>query len=292
MSMQAVSPHPPKAVDNPYMPHMARIVRIHRMVPDNYLFQVRFADDAVVQKWDHRPGQFVELSVIGTGEAPISISSSPTRKGILEFCIRRAGRVTSALYKLPTNALVGIRGPYGNGFPVEEMAGHDLLIIAGGLGSIVMQALAWVKAGWDADRIVTGIENMSARNRTYFLVDTLEYLQKGGRIGGASALIGTVLQIKPILTIRNGLVQPFEKIRTKAAALTRFKELVEKECPRNAEAWLSVSHCSTLAAATELAEGFKSAYGYKDVPIYEVPPAIVVHGGPSILSVSFFVERN
>jgi DegV family protein with EDD domain len=177
-------------------------------------------------------------------------------------------------------------------FPEADIRIVDTHIIAGGLGSIVMQALAWVKAGWDADRIVTGIENMSARNRTYFLVDTLEYLQKGGRIGGASALIGTVLQIKPILTIRNGLVQPFEKIRTKAAALTRFKELVEKECPRNAEAWLSVSHCSTLAAATELAEGFKSAYGYKDVPIYEVPPAIVVHGGPSILSVSFFVERN
>ena len=122
---------------------MARIVRIHRMVPDNYLFQMRFVDDAVVQKWEHRPGQFVELSVIGTGEAPISISSSPTRKGILEFCVRRAGRVTSALYKLPTNALVGIRGPYGNGFPVEEMAGNDLLIIAGGLGMAPLRSLLW-----------------------------------------------------------------------------------------------------------------------------------------------------
>ncbi len=176
-------------------------------------------------------------------------------------------------------------------FPDADIRVVDTHIVAGGLGSIVLQALAWVKAGWDADRIVAGIEDMAARNRTYFLVDTLEYLQKGGRIGGASALIGTVLQIKPILAIRNGLVQPFEKIRTKTAALSRFKELVEKECPHKEEAWLSVSHCSTLTAATELADGFKSAFGFKDVPIYEVPPAIVVHGGPSILSLSFFVEK-
>jgi sulfhydrogenase subunit gamma (sulfur reductase) len=134
---------PAEHTENPYLPHMARIVRIHRMVPDNYLFQLRFADEAVVQNWAHRPGQFVELSVIGTGEAPISISSPPTRKGILELCVRRAGRVTNALYRLPTNAMVGIRGPYGNGFPVEEMEGQDLLIIAGGLGMAPLRSLLW-----------------------------------------------------------------------------------------------------------------------------------------------------
>src|SRR5512136_640041 len=130
-------------LENPYLPHLARITRIHRMVPDNHLFQLRFVDEALVEKWTHRPGQFVELSVIGTGEAPISISSSPTRRGILEFCIRRAGRTTNALYRLPTNALVGIRGPYGNGFPVEEMEGHDLLIVAGGLGMAPLRSLLW-----------------------------------------------------------------------------------------------------------------------------------------------------
>jgi len=176
-------------------------------------------------------------------------------------------------------------------FPDADIRIVDARIVAGGLGSMVLQALAWVKAGWDADRIVAGISSMAKRNRTYFLVDTLEYLQKGGRIGNATALIGTVLQIKPILAIRDGLVQPFEKIRTKNAALARFKELVDKECPRKPEAWLSVSHCSALKAATELADDFKTAFGFKNIPIYEVPPAIVVHGGPNILSVSFFVEK-
>ena len=176
-------------------------------------------------------------------------------------------------------------------FPDADIRVVDTHTVAGALGSLVLQALAWVKAGWDADRIVAGISSMAKLNRTYFLVDTLEYLQKGGRIGGASALVGTLLQIKPILAIQDGLVQPFEKIRTKSAALSRIKELVEKECPRKPEAGLSVSHCSALEAAIELADGFKTMLGFKNVPIYEVPPAIVVHGGPNILSVSFFVEE-
>lgn len=128
---------------NPYQPHLARIVRIHPMVPDNYLFQLRFIEEEMVRNFNHSPGQFLELSVIGTGEAPISISSSPTRPGIIELCVRRAGRVTDALYRLEHNVLVGIRGPYGNGFPIEEIRGNNLLIIAGGLGMAPLRSLLW-----------------------------------------------------------------------------------------------------------------------------------------------------
>jgi NAD(P)H-flavin reductase len=131
------------SIENPYLPHLARIARIHRMVPDNHLFQLRFVEEGLNETWRHRPGQFVELSVIGTGEAPISISSSPTRRGALELCIRRTGRVTNALYRLSVGDVVGIRGPYGNGFPVEEMAGNDLLIVAGGLGMAPLRSLLW-----------------------------------------------------------------------------------------------------------------------------------------------------
>jgi NAD(P)H-flavin reductase len=129
--------------DNPYLPHLARISRIQRMVPDNHLFQLRFLDQGLNEQWTHRPGQFVELSVIGTGEAPISICSSPTRRGFIELCVRRVGRVTDALYRLSMNDLVGVRGPYGNGFPVEDMHGHDLLIVAGGLGMAPLRSLLW-----------------------------------------------------------------------------------------------------------------------------------------------------
>jgi NAD(P)H-flavin reductase len=113
------------------------------MVADNHLFQLRFVDEALNESWRHRPGQFVELSIIGTGEAPISICSSPTRRGFIELCVRRTGRVTNALYRLSMDSLVGVRGPYGNGFPIEEMRGQDLLIVAGGLGMAPLRSLLW-----------------------------------------------------------------------------------------------------------------------------------------------------
>jgi NAD(P)H-flavin reductase len=83
------------------------------------------------------------LSLPGTGEAPFSISSSPTRRGFVELCVRRVGRVTGALYRLNTNDLVGVRGPYGNGFPVQDMYGDDLLLVAGGLGMAPLRSLLW-----------------------------------------------------------------------------------------------------------------------------------------------------
>jgi NAD(P)H-flavin reductase len=113
------------------------------MVEDNYLFTLRFFEDRLATMFRHQPGQFVMLSVPGTGEAPISISSSPTRPGILELCVRRAGRVTKALYRMHTNDVVGIRGPYGNGFPVQEVTGSDLLLAAGGLGMAPLRSLLW-----------------------------------------------------------------------------------------------------------------------------------------------------
>jgi sulfhydrogenase subunit gamma (sulfur reductase) len=133
----------PVLTANPYQPELAHIVRIHRMVPDNHLFTIRFANEKTVTSFRHRPGQFVMVSVPGAGEAPISISSSPTRPEVLELCVRRVGRVTNALYRLRPTAALGVRGPYGNGFPVEEIAGNDLLLVAGGLGMAPLRSLLW-----------------------------------------------------------------------------------------------------------------------------------------------------
>lgn len=133
----------PLWLDNAYQPHMARIVRIHRMVPDNWVFTLRFVDESVGSRFRQRPGQFVMLSIPGAGEAPISISSSPTRPGTLELCVRRVGRVTDALYRMNSNDLVGVRGPYGNGFPIEAIEGDDLLLVAGGLGMAPLRSLLW-----------------------------------------------------------------------------------------------------------------------------------------------------
>ena len=133
----------PILTDNPYQPYAARIVRVYRMVRDTHVFTVRFVDHAQARGFSHRPGQFVMMSVPGAGEAPFSISSSPSRPEVLELCVRRGGGVTDALFRLQTNDVVGVRGPYGNGFPIEEIAGHDLVLAAGGLGMAPLRSLLW-----------------------------------------------------------------------------------------------------------------------------------------------------
>ena len=126
-----------------YQPYPARIIRTLPQIPDHQLFQVRFEQEDMVKSFTYRPGQFLMLSVLGTGEAPFSISSSPTRPGVIELCVRQIGRVTKALFNLPPNALVGIRGPYGNGFPLEQLRGNNLLLVAGGLGMAPLRSLLW-----------------------------------------------------------------------------------------------------------------------------------------------------
>jgi len=138
-----VSPYSPPLSENPYQPHMARIVRIYKMVENNHLFTLRFLDDRLARTFRHQPGQFIMLSVPGTGEMPISISSSPSRPEVLELCVRRVGRVTNALYRLRTNDVVGVRGPYGNGYPLAEIMGNDVLLAAGGLGMAPLRSLLW-----------------------------------------------------------------------------------------------------------------------------------------------------
>lgn len=137
------APRPFAAASNPFQPEPARVVAIRPLTADTRLFTLRLKDERLARAFVHRPGQFLMLSVPGAGEAPFSISSSPSRPGVIELCVRRVGRVTDALFMLQTGASVGLRGPYGNGFPVERIAGGDLLLIAGGLGIAPLRSLLW-----------------------------------------------------------------------------------------------------------------------------------------------------
>ncbi len=145
------------------------------------------------------------------------------------------------------------------------------------------------KAGKSADEIVSKLNEMIPRGRIYFLVHTLEYLAKGGRIGGAKKLLAELLEIKPILTIRAGQVEPFEQQRTHKRALARLEEVVHEQCPRSAEARLAVMHAEAEEEAWVVAARLGSWWGGGEVPVYELPPAIVTHGGPKTMGVGFFI---
>jgi len=164
----------------------------------------------------------------------------------------------------------------------------DTRTVAGGLGTLVKQAKAWADEGKSPGKILHGLKTLARREVVYFLVDTLEYLYKGGRIGNASYLLGSVLQMKPILGIDDGKVTAIEKQRTSHKALSRLKEMVFEQCPLGAGSFITISHCGGQEKAELLANELEHALDVQSIPVYEVPPAIVVHGGPGIISVSFF----
>ncbi|KXA97718.1 oxidoreductase [candidate division MSBL1 archaeon SCGC-AAA259I14] len=114
-----------------FEPEKATVLSIRELTNQEKLFELELDNG---ESLDHKPGQFIELYLPGYGEAPFSISSSPTKDGPFELCIRAVGRVTNALHRLDRGEKVGIRGPFGNGFPVESLKGQDLLFIGGGLG--------------------------------------------------------------------------------------------------------------------------------------------------------------
>jgi DegV family protein with EDD domain len=173
-------------------------------------------------------------------------------------------------------------------FPGLKVHVVDTLTIAGNLASLVMLANQWAGQGSTADEIVSRLLDWIPRGQIYFLVNTLEYLQKGGRIGGAKALLGEMLQIKPILCLKDGQVEPYEQQRTKRRAVARLLEVVEENCPKGAEAHLCVMQADAPQEAEALAAELSTRMDVSGIPIYEMPPAIVTHGGPGILAIGFF----
>ena len=115
-----------------YLPEMCTITK-RRMLNGTELYMHLEKDSG--EEFDYIPGQFVEVSVAGIGEAPISISSSPTQKG-MELVVRNVGSLTKVIHKMEVGDKLGIRGPYGSTYPVESAKGKDLVFICGGIGLV------------------------------------------------------------------------------------------------------------------------------------------------------------
>lgn len=127
--------------NNEYIPYPAVIEEIRKETFDTKTFRVRFVDKKLIDSFQYKQGQFMEVSLLGAGEAPISITSSPSRKGFLEFTIRAAGKVTKSIYSLKKGDTIYLRGPYGNPFPFEEIKGKNIYFIAGGIGLAPLRSL-------------------------------------------------------------------------------------------------------------------------------------------------------
>ncbi len=125
-------------INSPYIPEKATIKKITPLTETEKLFLLSLDSG---RSLGHNPGQFVEVSLFGIGEGPISISSPPTRDNTFELGVRAVGNLTKALHRLSVGDVIGIRGPFGHGFPLENLIGRDLLFVAGGIGLVPLRSL-------------------------------------------------------------------------------------------------------------------------------------------------------
>ena len=172
---------------------------------------------------------------------------------------------------------------------LAEQSGSDRVTVidseraCGGLGLMALAGARAAASGGDLDAVVKRIETARADLKMWFAVDTLEYLRRGGRIGAASAWLGSALKIKPILTLDKEIT-PIERVRTGAKALRRLSEYAEQRHDDGADGWV-VQHVQAPEEAKGLADATEAIMGCPPVFVSEVGPVIGTHIGPGLLGV-------
>lgn len=128
---------------NIYKPYLAEIKEIIDETPDIKTFRLQFKDPEVHRSFSFKAGQFAEYSVFGEGESTFCIASSPTRPDFIECSFKLFGKVTTAMRRMNTGDIMGLRGPYGNHFPLENMKGKNVVFVAGGIGLAPVRCIIW-----------------------------------------------------------------------------------------------------------------------------------------------------
>ena len=159
------------------------------------------------------------------------------------------------------------------------------------LGYAALTAAIAAKQGKSIDEVVNAVKNNIKRSRFLFIPDTLEYLKKGGRIGGASALIGTLLQIKPILTVSDGKTEMYNKVRTKKRAIKTMLDKFIEDITKHGLAEVMIHHINDVEGALAFAKIVEECIG-KKVDIAPIGPVIGTHVGPGALGIVYYTQTD
>jgi DegV family protein with EDD domain len=210
------------------------------------------------------PGQFVDVykSLLADHDSVVSIHISQKLSGTFESA-RQAAAMTDP----------------------KRVRVIDSELVSMSLGLITLAASSLASSGSSAEAVETKVLEMRSSVQTYFSVATLEFLRRGGRIGRASALVGSVLQVKPVLCIRDGLVTPLERVRTFERALNRVVELT-REVDRGHGVCVIVGHADAEADAQRIARELDSIA--ETLMIQPLGPVVGAHAGPGVVGVGCY----
>ncbi len=165
----------------------------------------------------------------------------------------------------------------------ERIKLFDSRSAAGGLGLCTLGAAAAAAAGGDADAAIAGAQQAREELKMWFAIDTLEYLRRGGRIGGASAFIGSALKIKPILTLEEEIT-PVERVRTRARSIERLRDYARERHDSGLDAWV-VQHIQDDETTAALADDCREIFGCEPAFISEIGAVLGAHVGPGLLGI-------
>ncbi len=165
----------------------------------------------------------------------------------------------------------------------------DSLCTSLGLRLLVEAAVEKVAAGATREQAAAHLEQLKGKLHVLFVVDTLEYLAKGGRIGNAKAFMGTLIKIKPLLILENGAIEPCEQIRSKGKALARMLELIEEKLAgQGTQAHVAIAHGMALDEALAFRKEVAARLGCAEPSISEVSAAIGAHTGPGVVALAAY----
>jgi DegV family protein with EDD domain len=165
----------------------------------------------------------------------------------------------------------------------------DSTTAAGGLGFMVLAAAKAAADGADAKQVAAAVAEARAELKMWFAIDTLEFLKRGGRIGAASAWIGSTLKVKPILTVENEMT-PVERVRTSSRAFERMLDYARQRADSGAGAW-SAQHINAPDQCAALVERGTEVFGHGPTIVSEIGPVLAVHTGPGLLGIGALPER-
>ena len=174
--------------------------------------------------------------------------------------------------------------------PQVQIEVVDSLCSCMGMGMIVLAAARAAEEGQALSQIRASIERLIKGMHLFFVVDTLEYLHKGGRIGGAATLLGTALRIKPILCVKDGQIDALARVRTKRKAVARMLELVEERVQRGAAVHVAVLHAQAAEEALALQEEVRARFDCAEMHLSELGPVIGTHVGPRAVGLAFYTD--
>jgi DegV family protein with EDD domain len=165
----------------------------------------------------------------------------------------------------------------------------DSMTLAMAVGFAALSGAAVARSGAAPEEVASTVRHRAAASTTYFYVDSLEYLRRGGRIGAAAAMLGSALAVKPLLTVIDGEIRPYERVRTESKALTRLEELSLAAFDRAAGVHdlvdIAVHHLDNADGARRLVDSLRGRVRVGDIVISEVSAVLGVHVGPGTLGI-------